>query len=256
MGDLRIIEGFESKVMGNRRSIRVWLPPGYTEQADKRYPVLYMMDGQNLFDATTSFAGEWQVDETLTRLIQSKAVAAMIVVGIDNAGVDRASEYTPVEEPRHKQIVPRAGDFGKMLTSELIPMIDRTFRTDAATRYVGGSSLGGLVSLELARTHPGYFKGVIAMSPSAWWADGWIVNTIATDPGPFRDVRVWLDFGTMGEPDTKEQGYVINLVRRLAMAFNAAGVKTQYMEVPGGKHNEAAWASRFDKAVLFVTAKD
>jgi len=273
VGDLRIHRAFQSAIMRNNRSIRVWLPPGYEADVDKRYPVLYMMDGQNLFDASTSFAGEWHIDRTMTRLIEEKQIEPMIVVGIDNAGAARASEYTSVQEPRYEgRIVPQGTEFTRMLMEEIVPMIEGVYRTRATgeahrgdtsigeaqrgdARYIGGSSLGGLISIDIARNHPGQFAGVIAMSTSLWWNNGWMVDQLAKNAVAMKSIRVWLDFGTAEDADPKSQAYSLSLVRRLTMILRAGGVTCEYLEVPGGQHNEAAWAKRFDAAVLFVTKK-
>src|SRR5579871_4912540 len=137
------------------RDIIVYLPPGYETEKRKRYPVLYMQDGQNLFDDATSFLGEWHLDETAQALIPAKEIAPLIIVGIYNAGIHRIDEYTPARDPK-MSMGGQADLYGRMLVEELKPFIDRRYRTlkDAAHTGLGGSSLGGLVSLYLGLKHP------------------------------------------------------------------------------------------------------
>jgi enterochelin esterase-like enzyme len=153
-GDIRVHERFASKNLGNERRLLVWLPPGYEKDADARYPVLYMHDGQNVFDTATSFAGEWQADETATRLIAEKKIRPLIIVAIENNG-SRMDEYTLTRDEGMK-----AGGNGaaylKFVAEEVKPFIDKTYRTkpDRAETAVAGSSLGGTISLELCRAVP------------------------------------------------------------------------------------------------------
>ncbi|MBK7294244.1 MAG: alpha/beta hydrolase [Holophagaceae bacterium] len=155
-GDLRLIEDFAMPQLATTRTLRILLPPGY-ETSGRRYPVLYMHDAQNLFDAATSFAGEWNVDETLTKLSASGALPAMIVVGIDHGGKERLAEYSPYRDER----IPTAkGDaYADFLVQTLKPWVDRTYRTkpEATHTALAGSSLGGLISLHTALRHPGAF---------------------------------------------------------------------------------------------------
>jgi enterochelin esterase-like enzyme len=157
-GDIRYHKNFHSKVLNNDRDIIVYLPPGYETNKNKRFSVFYMHDGQNLFDGATSFipGQEWKVDETAQSLINAHKIEPLIVVGIYNTGKDRVNEYTPAQDPKYKA-GGNADLYARMLVEELKPFIDRTYRTkpDAAHTGLGGSSLGGLVSLYLGLTVPG-----------------------------------------------------------------------------------------------------
>lgn len=258
VGDLRRHPAFLATKLGNTRDILVYLPPGYDADPDKRYPVLYMHDGQNLFDAATSFIGvEWDVDETVTRMVESGQVRPLIVVGICNTS-DRVFEYTPVSDRS------RGGGGGAMyadfIVNDLKPFIDQTYRTlpDRDNTGVAGSSLGGLISLYLAWSHPEIFSRVAAMSTSYGWADSYIVKFIA-DHSPPPGVRVWIDMGT-AEDRTDRDGDgvpdIIQLHRRVRDLLMDEGLtipgRLRYVEDEGAVHNERAWSARFPRALEFL----
>src|SRR5258705_10465824 len=149
----------------------VYLPPGYEASKRKSYSVFYLHDGQNLFDGATSFipGQEWRVDETAQRLIDAGKIEPLIIVGINNAGKDRIDEYTPAADAKYKA-GGKANLYGRMLVEELKPFIDAHYRTrqGAAHTGVGGSSLGGLVSLYLSLKYPRVFGRAAVVSPSVW----------------------------------------------------------------------------------------
>jgi predicted alpha/beta superfamily hydrolase len=208
VGTLKIHK-IDSKVLGQTRTIRVWLPPAYDNAADARYPVLYMHDGQNCFDrATSAFGNEWEIDETLTKLIAAKTIPPLIVVGIDNGGGNRMNEYTFVADAARGG--GRGAEHAEFLLKEVKPFVEKTYRvqSDKAHTFVGGSSLGGLDSLELARRHPDVFGGVLAMSPTIFWADGAVMKAIEKDGGALKDTRVWLDMGTREGAADQSDKYV------------------------------------------------
>lgn len=151
-GHIHIHKGFTSRLLRNHRDVIVYLPPDYEANRRKRYPVLYLQDGQNLFDGTTSFTygQEWRVDETAQSLIKGGEIEPLIIVGIHNAGHERTDEYTPTRDTRRK-VGGKAEIYGRMLVEELKPVIDSRYRTlsHASHTGLGGSSLGGLVSLYL-----------------------------------------------------------------------------------------------------------
>jgi predicted alpha/beta superfamily hydrolase len=171
-GHFHILRDFRSAILGNTRHIFVYLPPDYAESHRHRYPVLYMQDGQNLFDPGLSFirGQDWQLDETAERLIGAREIEPLIIVGVDHAGVGRAAEYAPTRDARRAE-GGHAHTYGRMLVTELKPWIDGHYRTrpDAAHTGLGGSSLGGLVTLYLGLTHSTVFGRLAVMSPSLWW---------------------------------------------------------------------------------------
>src|SRR6266481_6575239 len=157
-GNIKRHRGFRSKILGNRRDVLVYLPPGYRRFSRQRYPVLYLQDGQNVFDAATSFAGvEWGVDETAERLVRTKIIEPLIIVAVANMGEDRVHEYTPTpgvieaKGRRKKRSRGLARLYGYFLMEELKPFIDRNYRTRRGPTFtgLGGSSLGGLVTLAI-----------------------------------------------------------------------------------------------------------
>ena len=166
---------FESRILRNRRDVLVYLPRQYRRTRD-RYPVLYLQDGQNVFDAATAFGGvEWGVDETAQRLIRDKLLAPLIIVAVANTGEQRVHEYAPTRGrlDKRKRSKGMLRQYGKFLIEELKPFIDRKYRTrpDAESTGLGGSSLGGLATLALGLWFPNVFTRLMVMSPSIWWDD-------------------------------------------------------------------------------------
>lgn len=254
-GEFRSHEAFQSRHLPDDHSVIVYLPPGYEESPQRRYPVLYMQDGQNLFDEETAFAGnEWHVDETAQRLIAEGLIAPLIIVGIWNAGEARVDEYTPTFDSS-QEAGGKANLYARMLIEELKPHIDATYRTRPEPEHtgIGGSSLGALLALHLALTHPSTFRRVAALSPAIWW-DGRIlvreVLTLAERP----PLRIWLDAGTA---EGKE---VIDDARLLRDALLARGWRLdhdlRYLESEGAGHDESAWASRMPQVLQYLFPPD
>src|SRR5207249_2555235 len=164
----------------NRRNVLVYLPRGYRRFSRQRYPVLYLQDGQNVFDAATAFAGvEWGVDETAQRLIRKKLIEPLIIVAIANTGDERVHEYAPTRgvidasAKRKKRSRGLARHYGRFLIEELKPFIDKRYRTKREAEFtgLGGSSLGALLTLSLGLWFPNTFTRLLVMSPSIWWDD-------------------------------------------------------------------------------------
>ena len=241
----------DSVPLKQSRMIRVWLPPGYDTNLQASYPVLYMHDGQNCFDrATSAFGREWEIDETLMRLIADKAIPPIIVVGIDNGLTNRINEYTYDADAR------RGGEGAKhaeFLLNEVKPFIEKTYRakTGPAHRFIGGSSLGGVISLEVARRHPETFGGVIAMSPAIWWSNEALTAEIEKDAGGLAEARVWIDMGTREQMGDEKDRFVEN-VRRLDAALTKHAVEHRLVIEDGAEHNEPAWARRFPGAITYL----
>ncbi len=236
-------EQFRSAFLPDARDVLVWLPPGYAAEADRLYPVLYMHDGQNLFDPDTAFQkGEhWRLGETAANLIAAGRLDPLIIVGIYNTGDERIHEYTPTKDARLGGGL--ADDYGRLIVEELKPLIDRTYRTrpDAAHTGLGGSSLGGLATLHLGFTHPDVFSRLAVLSPSVWWDRRAILTTVRqTRPKP--RLRLWVDMGTaegrLGLDDARL------LKAALVGAGYVEGVDLHYAEYEGATHSEGAWAAR------------
>src|SRR5437870_3356513 len=163
-GNIREHRGFRSKVLANRRDVLVYLPAGYRRFSRKRYPVLYLQDGQNVFDAATAFGGvEWGVDETAQTLIRKKLIEPLIIVAVANTGEERIHEYSPtparIDPPKRKRSKGLLRSYGRFLVEELKPFIDRKYRTRREAEFtgLGGSSLGGLATIALGLWFPNYF---------------------------------------------------------------------------------------------------
>ena len=229
----------------------MYLPPGY-ETSSARYPVLYMHDGQNLFDAATCFAGEWHVDEIAEQLITTGLIEPVILVGIYDAGTERIAEYTPV--PNAPYGGGNADAYGQFLVDEVKPLVDATYRTrpDAASTGLAGSSLGGLVSTYLGLTHSDVFGGSAPVSPSVWWANRDIVGRVSALGGKL-PLRVWIDIGTREGSTPDEEVANAKLLRDTFAAEGwVLGTDLAYFEAQGAPHNEGAWAARFDRVLRFL----
>src|SRR5437588_901676 len=256
MGNIKRHRGFPSKVLGNRRDVLVYLPPGYRRFSRTRYPVLYLQDGQNVFDAATSFAGtEWSVDETAQRLVRQNLIEPLIIVAIANTGEDRIHEYAPTpgvidaSAKRKKRSRGWARKYGRFLTEELRPYIDKKYRTKPEAEFtgLGGSSLGALLTLSLGLWFPNVFTRLIVMSPSVWWDDCVIYKMVEElDKKP--PLKIWLDTGTREQGWERAQG----LLKRLIEKGWRLGEDLIYAEIEGGDHSEGAWAARVGPALRFL----
>jgi predicted alpha/beta superfamily hydrolase len=259
-GDLRLRE-FRSRFFRNTRFLRVWLPPGYddNENSARRYPVLYLNDGQNLFEPSTSFTGvEWQVDETADRLIREEQVLPMIIVGIDNAGRERFREYMPHRSLNPMMLRVQGNRYPNFLMKEVMPLVARNYRVASGPENtgLGGSSLGALISLYTVAVHPGWFGRLLIESPSLWASNRQMIKdsrTIKQWPD-----RIFLATGTAEAGREDRDRSVVDDVRELAGVFRRAGLDHRRLQVmidEGATHHESAWARRFPDALSFLFGK-
>jgi predicted alpha/beta superfamily hydrolase len=242
--DLRKHPGFQSHFLSEPRDVIVYVPPGYDEDKSRRYPVLYLHDGQNLFEGATAFVPgqDWHVKDTAEELIRSGIIEPLIIVGIYNTGKHRIDEYTPTRD-RKQNAGGDAALYGRMLTHELKPFIDATYRTltDPVQTGLGGSSLGGLVTLYLGLQNPDVFGKLAVLSPSVWWDNRVILKLVRlTDPKP--RLTIWLDIGTGEGGKTVRDARALR--DELVRAGWVLGADLMYAEVPDAAHNELAWAQR------------
>ncbi|HLM56226.1 MAG TPA: alpha/beta hydrolase-fold protein [Pyrinomonadaceae bacterium] len=240
--------------MGNDRQLVVYLPPGYEADGERSYPVLYMQDGQNLFDGRTSFVPgqHWHLNETADNLIQEGAIEPLIIVGVYNACERRIEEYTPAVDPNFK-VGGGADLYGRMLAEELKPYVDANYRTKPGREHtgIGGSSLGGLVSLYLGMRHADTFGRVVAMSPSLWWDNCWLLRNLdAVARGP--KTKVWLDAGTLEGANTV--CHAETLRDALVARGYAPGEDVEFMSAAGARHTERDWAHRVHHGLRFTFA--
>jgi predicted alpha/beta superfamily hydrolase len=261
-GNLQVLAGLESPQLGNQRDILVYLPPSY-DLGRERYPVFYLHDGQNLFDETTSFAGEWQVDETMEAL--SLVGVEAIMVGIPNSGVDRLDEYSPFRAASYGG--GQGDNYLAFIVETVKPLIDATFRTKPGRQHTGlmGSSMGGLISLYGFFRHQEVFGFAGVMSPSLWFAKGAIYDYV--EQAPFARGRIYLDSGTREHNDGsgrwitmigKSRRYYAS-VRRMQRLLVKKGYRPRrdllYVEEKWARHEEAAWARRLPRAICFLLGK-
>lgn len=235
-----------------RRTRRVWvyLPPGYAADEARRYPVLYLQDGQNVFDQYTSFAGEWGVDETLDQLAASgQDPRGCVVVAVDNAARHRLDEYSPWRNARIK----RGGEgeqYVDFLVNTLKPFIDHHYRTrpERAATYVAGSSMGALLATYAALRHPAVFGGVGVFSPAYWFAGQSLLAYLARHP-PRPDTRWYFVCGTLESPT------MVSLMAAVRDALRTAGVPADSLNfnaLGDGQHAEWFWRREFAAAYQWL----
>jgi enterochelin esterase-like enzyme len=257
VGDLRLHE-FYSRVFRNTRFLRVWLPPAYddAENSERFYPVLYLNDGQNLFEASSAYAGvEWQADETADRLIREGAIRPMIVVGLDNAGKDRLREYMPHRSMHFGMLRVQGRRYPDFLMKEVMPYVEKNYRvaTSPENTGLGGSSLGALIALYTVMARPGVFGRLLLESPALWASNRQVVKDS-------RLVRVWperiyLAAGTAEAGSPERDRTVVDDVRELAAVLRRAVLSEKRLRLvikDGAGHSEAAWAERFPEALQFL----
>jgi predicted alpha/beta superfamily hydrolase len=251
-GSLDHIRGFHSDILGNERDITIYLPPGYQDRDELRYPVLYMHDGQNLFEPERAFipGQHWRLAEAANEIIGGRTARPMIIVAIDNTGPSRIDEYTPTRDIKHHG-GGKASDYGRMLIEELKPVIDAKFRTltDPLNTALGGSSLGGLATLHLGLKHPDSFGGLAVMSPSVWWDNRIIFDDVERFDGRNRP-RIWLDMG--GREGVEGLANARMLRDRLIARGWRMGVNFRYFEDRRADHSERSWAKRAPAVLEFL----
>jgi predicted alpha/beta superfamily hydrolase len=256
------VESFTHAPFLDGRRVWVYLPPGYAE-VSRRYGVLYMHDGQNLFDARTSFAGEWQVDEACERLIAAGEIDPILVVGIENGGARRVHEYTPWPQPPLGG--GGAGAYLDAIRDVLVPEIDRRYRTraDREHRWLAGSSLGGLVSAYAGYTHGATFAGVGCVSPSYTCASGRLRSFAAEHERPgvarwYHDMGT-LEHGTTRDRDANGLDDMIDALRAMRLMLVAQGLKPDVdlltVEGEGHRHHESSWARRVPAMLRFLVGR-
>jgi predicted alpha/beta superfamily hydrolase len=245
---------FAMPELGRTRRVWVYLPPDYA-WSDRTYPVLYMHDGQNVFDAATAFAGEWGVDEALDSLHAAGDPGA-IVVAVDNGGDRRIAEYSPWTHPRHGG---GEGDaYADFLANTLKPYIDAQFRTRTGpeSTAVMGSSMGGLISLHAALRHPGVFGRVGVFSPSLWFSDSVFVAARAARPAEPRPRFYFLSGGLEG-PREQPLAVVMDqqrMIDTLVAAGWTVGMDLFAAAPEDGRHAEWFWRREFPAAYRWLFA--
>ncbi|HSJ64005.1 MAG TPA: alpha/beta hydrolase-fold protein [Gemmatimonadaceae bacterium] len=248
--ELRLHTRFKPAQLGATRTLAVLLPPGYERERLRRYPVLYLQDGQNLFAATSPLSQDWRLDETVPALIDAGAIEPVIVAGLFHAGEQRIDELTPTRDAREK----RGGGaerYERALLEDVLPFMAAHYRvrSGAGAYGIGGSSLGGLTALWIALRHPDVFGRVAALSPSAWWDRRRIVRQVRALPARSA-LRVWLSVGTS---EGRTGAPAVRALRDAMLGKGwMLGRDLRYHEASGAGHDEHAWAALVEPALRFL----
>jgi predicted alpha/beta superfamily hydrolase len=274
VGDLRLHE-LKSATFGNTRFLRVLVPDGYDLPANRarHYAVLYLADGQNVFDSTTSVFGphEWRVDETVHQLAARGRIPPMIIVGVDDAGpIARSHEYLPYPDTSNARRDPnydpnpQGKKYPDFMMKEVMPFINTHYRTltDPEHTGLGGSSYGGLITAYVVASHPGVFGRALIESPTLSVFEGQVIRDF--EPVKKLPARVFLAVGTNedgdhpncqpSDPLPTRDGMVIG-VQRLTKVLRANGLDSTRLRVviePCGRHTAMAWAGRLPTALTFL----
>ncbi|GMV24501.1 MAG: hypothetical protein AMXMBFR58_05320 [Phycisphaerae bacterium] len=256
------VESFQHAPFLSGRRCWVYLPPGYG-QSTARYPVLYMHDGQNLFDQFTSFAGEWKVDEACETLIPAGEIEPIIVVGIENAGAGRCNEYTPWAKSGGPCTGGGADAYLAAIRDVLVPYVDQRYRTRTgpANTFMCGSSLGGLVSAYAGFAYGNTFGRVAAVSPSYWFREPEMLNLVLQTGRPDGLAMFYQDMGTReagGMTDSNGNGiddYIEDLRAMRAAVLSQGFIENldfKSDEAANHTHSETYWALRLPDLLRFL----
>ena len=230
--------------LNRERQIRIYLPEDYNK-SEELYPVLYMHDGQNLFDDSTSYVGEWGVDENLNQLAKESGLK-LIVVGIDNGGEKRMNELSPWENAKYGAAEGEA--YMEFIVKQIKPFIDSTYRTldDRDNTAIMGSSMGGLISHYAIYNYPEVFGKAVIFSPSYWFSDD-VYSFTESDPVP-HSARIWLEIG-------KKEGNAVDDVEKMYSHILSTGHPAENLHMvidPEGEHNESSWRRQFTPAIIWL----
>lgn len=255
---IRRLEVSGGTVTPFKRDLLVWLPPGYEDAAnkDRRYPVLYLQDGQNLFQKHPGIPAEWAADETAERLIKEGKIEPMIIVGIPHGGAGRMSEYIPFASSVLGEAKPAGDWYAQWLVETVMPRVNRAFRTKtgAENTSIGGASLGAVISLHTAAKYPGTFGGLLLESISPLSADNATLKFFASTaklPG-----KIFFGYGTKeGDAKPETQAAYTKLFGETAAWLKERGGSGVTVVSGSTEHTESAWADRFDEALVTLFGK-
>lgn len=229
--------------LDSNKKIWVYLPDSYATSS-KRFPVLYLQDAQNLFDSSTSYVGEWRVDETLDSLNLD-----LIVIGIEHGNEKRIDELTPYSHPEYKG--GNADNYLDFILSTLKPKVDSLYKTSvgANNNFIGGSSLGGLFSYYATLKHPEVFGKTIVFSPSFWYSEDIFELTKNIDHTQLSKSEFYFRAGE------KEGETMIPLMLKMKDLLSSKLNSEKHLNIqsiPEGEHNEAMWAALFPDAARWL----
>ncbi len=273
------LQRWASNVLPSPRDLFLWLPEAYFAEPERRFPVLLLHDGQNLFDGDLSYVkGQtWQCGTTADETFAAGLAEPTVLVGIANTGVQRMAEYTPTPDTRLGG--GKGPLYARLLIDELLPALHRDLRLLSGPQNTGlaGSSLGGLISLAIGLREPEVFGKLGVLSPSVWWDRRTILDDVRSLSGHL-PLRIWLDMGTAeGQIHVRDTDLLCHLLegkgwhldarstpprpsglRRVGSVFErprrpiSPDADLHYERVPYGLHNEAAWAARFGQVLQFL----
>jgi predicted alpha/beta superfamily hydrolase len=256
-GELRLHE-LQSRIFRTTSMLRVWVPPGYgaSENQSRHYPVLYLNDGQNLFDPATAYIGvDWQADEAADRLIRDGKIPPLIIVGIDNAQKDRPKEYLPYRSFHPPVMRPQGKRYPEFLMNEVMPFVYQHYRIARGPENtgLGGSSLGAIISLFTVMDRPGIFGCLLLESPSLFIANRRLLRLSRG----FRQwpAKIFVGIGTREAGSEERDRQTVEDVRQLEHTLRRAGLREDRLRViidEGATHNEKEWAKRFPAALSFL----
>lgn len=239
-------EAMQIPQLKRTRRICVYLPSDY-KNSNKSYPVLYMHDGQNLFDAATGFNGEWEIDETLTS-IENDGIQTAIIVAIDNGGQDRINEYSTFKHDTYGG--GEGTSYIDFIVQTLKPEVDKTFRTLTGPENTGimGSSMGGLVSHSAFLKYPDTFGRIGIFSPSYWFSEEYFKQM--DEHYHITDTKIYLLVG-----ERESDGYMAKMARKMYEKFSQSGYSAEQIRFkvnPEGEHAESFWAGEFEEAFKWL----
>ena len=247
----------ESRHLGLMRRITVWLPPRGRVATPGAYPVLYLNDGQNLFDPARAFAGNtWEAGETAARLVRAHRISPIVIVGIDHGGARRGREYLPVEDARNPfDGAPLGREYAEFVTREVMPFVARTYpiARGASQTGFGGSSYGAVAALNTAILKPGVFGRLLLESPSLYVGGEYLLRRARK--APRWPSRIYLGVGTAETSGPDRSAETVTNVRTLETILRAARFGAKRLRVvveEAATHSEAAWAARFPAALEFL----
>ncbi len=241
-------ENFKVPQLQTTRKIWIYLPPDY-QNSHKKYPVIYMQDGQNLFDAFTSFSGEWNVDETLNQIFSETGQSA-IIIGIDNGGESRLSEYSPWNNEKY-QTKGKGDLYLEFLTKTLKPYIDKTYRTQkqASKNLVMGSSMGGLISLYAATKYPTMFGKAGIFSPAFWFVSKDLKNYLNKNQNNLKNSKFYFVAGKNEDETMAPEIETVNELLLKKLVLN----KNIFVKIDeDGTHSEDYWRRELKQALIWL----
>jgi len=250
--NIKIIKNFESKIMNNKRNIRIYLPPSYSAQPDKYYPVLYVHDGQNIFDALESYSGQsWNLHHTADSLIKDKMIEEIIIVAVDNMGEERLSEYAHQDGFfQGAEIKARGIKYERFFIKELMPFIERKYRVKKGSENTAlmGSSMGGLVTFNMGLRRPDLFGKLGVVSPSLWWGDNDAAAKLKSYDYQGLKSKIWLD---TGDAEGRFMSFTEDVIAEIKNIKNNYDLDLVYYQAPDAVHSESAWAKRVHSPLIY-----